>query len=146
LHKILLLCTATALGCARADDRAASESATPTLSLADVAGKWIVQSLAESSDSVIITYEMNATATTEGWTITLPGRDAIPLHVVPGGDSVVIHAGPFESVLRPGVTVTTEGASRLVNGMLEGWTVAHYQGATGADSVLRMRMRGTRGQ
>lgn len=149
MRKVLLLCSvATLLGCYKSEDRAGGQAAaTPTLSLADVAGKWTVQSLAENSDSVIVTYELTATTTTEGWTITLPGRDPIPLHVVPGGDSVVTHAGPFESVLRPGVTVSTESAMRPMAGMpamLEGWTVAHYQGVPGPDSVLRMRMRGTR--
>jgi hypothetical protein len=58
---------------------------------------------------------------------------------------VVTHAGPYESVLRPGVMVTTENVMRLVNGMLEGHTVAHYSGeGVGADSVLRVRTLGRR--
>jgi hypothetical protein len=128
---------------APADRPAETAAAAPTLSLADVAGTWTVQGMAEGSDSVIVTYTLTATATTEGWMITLPGRDAILLHVVPGGDSVVAHAGPYESVLRPGVMVTTEGTMRLVNGMLEGWTVARYA-TSSADSVVRIRTRGTR--
>jgi hypothetical protein len=145
LRKVLLFCSTIAtLGCYKAEDSGAGEAAaTPTISLADVAGKWTVQAMAEGSDSVLVTYELNATATTDGWTTVLPGRDPIPLHVVPAGDSIVAHGGPFESVLRPGVMVSTEASMRLVGGMLEGWTVARYQGA-GADSVLRMRTRGTR--
>lgn len=147
MRRIVSLFTAAVLAaCYGGGERAgegAEAGAAATISLADVAGKWTVQSMAEGSDSVLVTSELNATATTEGWTTVLPGRDPISQHVVVGGDSVVMHAGPFESVLRPGVQVTTEGSFRLVNGMLEGWTVAHYQGA-GADSVLRMRTRGTR--
>lgn len=147
MRPVLLLCCALSLAaCAKSGEQAGGQAAA-TLNLADVAGKWTIQGMAEGSDSVLITYEMNATATTEGWTTVLPGRPApIPLHVIPGGDSVVIHAGPFESVLRPGVQVSTESASRLVNGQLEGWTVAHYQGVAGADSVARLRTRGTRAQ
>ena len=143
MRKVLLLCTTAALlGCYKSEEGAAGEAAA-MLSLADVAGKWMVQSMAEGSDSVLVTSELNATATTEGWTTVLPGRDPIPQRVVVGGDSVVMHAGPYESVLRPGVQVTTESSFRLVNGMLQGWIVAHYQGA-GADSVLRLRTRGTK--
>ena len=147
MRPVLSLCVALSFtACAKGGEQAGGEAAAvATLNLADVAGKWTVQGMAEGSDSILITYEMNATATTEGWTLVLPGRDPVPLHVVAGGDSVVVHAGPFESVLRPGVQVTTESASRLVNGLMEGWTVAHYQGA-GADSVTRLRTRGTRAQ
>lgn len=137
---VLLCCALSLAACARGGEQAA------TLNLADVAGKWTVQAMAEGSDSVLVTYELNATATTEGWTTVLAGRDPIPLHVTVGGDSVVMHGGPFESVLRPGVQVTTESVSRLVNGQLEGWTVARYQGVAGADSVTRLRIRGTRAQ
>ncbi|MBI3081938.1 MAG: hypothetical protein HYY94_03320 [Gemmatimonadetes bacterium] len=141
---MLLFCCALSLtACARGGEQAGGEAA--ALNLADVAGKWTVQGMAEGSDSVLITYEVNATATTEGWTIVLPGRDPMALHVTTGGDSVVTHVGPFESVLRPGTQVTTESVMRLVNGQLEGTVVAHYQTA-GADSVVRLRQRGTRAQ
>jgi len=149
MRSMLLLCCALSFtACAKGGEQAGGEQAAvtaATLNLADVAGKWSIQAMAEGSDSVLVTYELNATATAEGWTLVLPGRDPVSLHVVPGGDSVMIHAGPYESVLRPGVTVSTESASRLVNGQLEGWSVAHYRGeGVGADSVLRIRLRGTR--
>ena len=146
MRRLLLICTAAALaGCYKYDDQARGAGAAATLSLADIAGKWTVQAMAEGSDSVLVTSELNTTATTEGWTQILPGRDPVSLHVEVGGDSVVTHAGPYESVLRPGVMVTTDNVMRLVNGMLEGHTVAHYSGPTvGADSVLRIRTMGTR--
>lgn len=139
---LLLCCTLLLTACARGGEQAGEAA---MLNLADVAGKWTVQGMAEGSDSVLITYELNATATTEGWTITLPGREPMALHVVTGGDSVVTHVGPFESVLRPGTQVTTESMMRLVNGQLEGRVIAHYQTA-GADSVVTLRQRGTRAQ
>ncbi len=119
------------------------EQAPPALDA--YAGQWIVQYMAEGGDSAIVTATLNATATTEGWTVVLADRPPIPLHVVPGGDSVLTHAGPFESVLRPGVMVSTESAMRLVGGGLEGWAVARYQ-TTGADSVVRLVARGQRVQ
>jgi hypothetical protein len=136
--------------CGGAQDQAetASEAAeTPAgLTAADLAGTWTVNGMAENSDSVIVTYTLNATADPSGWTMVLPGRDPIALHVMSiAGDSAVTHAGPYESVLRPGVQVTTEGVLRLQDGALVGRTVAHYT-TTGADSVVVIRMRGTRSQ
>ena len=139
----LLCCTAALVGCYGSREEAGEADEAATMSLADMAGKWAMQTMAEASDSVIVSYGMNATATTEGWTMTLPNREPVSLHIVPGGDSVITHGGPYESVLRPGVTVTTESTTRLVDGMLQGWVVARYQGA-GADSVMRFRVRGTR--
>ncbi len=143
MRPILLFCCALSFtACAKSGEQAGGQA---MLNLADVAGTWTLQATAEGSDSVLVTSQINATATTEGWTLVLPGRDPIPLHVTTGGDSIVTHGGPFESVLRPGVQVSIENVMRLVNGQMEGYTVAHYQGA-GADSVARLRQRGTRAQ
>jgi hypothetical protein len=142
----LLLCFAFSLtACAKGGEQAGGQAgAAPTLNLADLAGTWTVQALAQDQDSVLVTYQLNATGTTEGWSILFTGRpDTIPLHVEVAGDSVVMHGGPYESALRRGVMVSTESGGRLVNGQLEGWAVAHYQGA-GPDSVVRLRLKGTR--
>ena len=117
----------------------------PTVSLADVAGTWTISTTAENSDSVLVSSEIAATADPSGWVQTLPGRPPVPMRVTVDGDSIMTDAGPFESVLRPGVQVTTTGVMRLVNGMLMGTTVARYQGA-GTDSVVRLRSTGTRKQ
>jgi hypothetical protein len=143
---VTLLCVlALAVACAPAEEQPAAEmEAVATVSLADLAGTWTVTSMAESSDSVLVTYELNATATTDGWTSTLPGREPMPVRVVlVDGDSVVAEAGPFESVLRPGVMVTTRTVARLQGDMLTGTLVAHYV-TEGADSVLVGRLHGTR--
>ena len=73
----------------------------------------------------------------------LPGRPPTPMRVTVDGDSIMTAAGPFESVLRPGTQVSTNGVLRLVNGMLNGTLVAHYVTA-GSDSVVRLRTEGTR--
>lgn len=144
----LLSGLALVLACAPAEERPAAETgmeaAPAAVSLADFAGRWTVSTMPDTADSVLITYELNATATPDGWTSTLPGRDPTPVRVVlVDGDSVVAEAGPFESALRPGVMVTTRTVARLQGDMLSGTIVARYEGA-GADSVLNGRIHGMR--
>ncbi len=133
-------------GCAKPDAPPADSAAAmapAALNAADLAGTWTVNSMAEGTDSVLVTYIMTATGTPDGWMITLPGRDPQAVAVTIAGDSATTTMGPFESVLRKGVQVTTNGVLRMMDGKLVGTTVAHYQGA-GADSVLRMRVSGTK--
>jgi hypothetical protein len=148
MRRFALLCaTACVVGCAPAEEQPAQDQATAaaTISLADLAGAWTVTGMAESSDSVLIMYELNATATPDGWTSTLPGREPMPLRVVlVDGDSVVAEAGPFESALRPDVMVTTRTVARLQGDMLTGTIVARYDTDGAADSVLAGRLRGMR--
>jgi hypothetical protein len=142
--RIMLCVTGLAVGCAPAEEQPGAETAAATISLADFAGTWTVSTMPEASDSVLVTYELAATATTDGWTLTFPGRDPIPVTVaLVDGDSVVTDMGPFESALRPGVMVTTRAVSRPQGDMLSGTFVAHYATDT-PDSVLRGRLHGTR--
>jgi hypothetical protein len=149
---------AVLLGCAKSGDQsvkdsaagavtpAASPAATPAkaINLADVAGKWEVITKPESGkDTSVTKYVLTATADTTGWTITFPKRAPVPVHVMVSGDSVIAHAGPYSSVRRAGVQVTTDGVYRLENGKLVGYTTAHYAKG-GADSVLRLHMEGTK--
>jgi len=148
----LLCCAAVATGCSKSEQPPAQDTTavvTPPppapIALADVAGTWTVRSMAEGSDSVLVTTTMVATADTAGWSITFPGRaKPVPSRVVEvAGDSVTTETGPYESVLRKGVRVTTHSVMRLKDGKLIGTTVAHYS-TTGADSVLRLHTEGTR--
>ena len=89
-----------------------------------------------------MTFDMVATADTSGWTINFPNRAPIPALIVAlAGDSVVTEAGPYESVIRKGVQVTTRTTLRLQDGKLAGTTVAHYA-TSGPDSVVSLRMGG----
>ena len=154
MRALSLLCTAVlVIACAKADD-AATDTAAPAaagapaapapLNLADVAGVWDVKGTNMAGDSTLVTYTVNATADTSGWTITFPGRPAIPMRVVGvAGDSVMIEAGPYASAIRRGVQVRTTGAMRLQDGKLVGHNVARYNVKT-ADSVLMIRSEGTR--
>lgn len=147
---VSLCCAAVVAGCSKPDappaqDTTAVAAPAPTpISLADIAGKWVIRTMAENSDSVLVTSEMTATADTSGWVTIVPGRPPLPTRVIEvAGDSITTEFGPFESVLRPGVQVTTRTVMRLRDGRLVGSLVARYV-TTGADSVTRLRLEATR--
>jgi hypothetical protein len=124
-------------GCAKKDQSA-------SVALADVAGTWSMRTMSENSDSTLVTYEMTATGDNAGWIINFPGRDPVPVRVVlVEGDSIVTEAGPFESVLRQGIQVSTRSVFRKSGDKLVGNVVATYASGTG-DPVVRLRSEGTR--
>jgi hypothetical protein len=57
----------------------------------------------------------------------------------------MLAAGPYPSVRRKGVQVTTYSTARLQGGSLTGNTTAHYK-VKSADSVLTLTTSGTRAQ
>ncbi len=129
--------------CARPEPAPPAEE--PASPAAAFAGTWQVRGYNEAGDS-IVAYQVTATADTAGWVTVLPGREPVPTRVVlMDGDSVVTEAGPFESVLRPGVQVSTRSVMRLQGDALVGTTTARYSTA-GADSVATIRLQGTRQQ
>jgi hypothetical protein len=151
-HLAVALSAVVLVACSKKDEAAtpAADSTRPSLPAASpmtpeaVAGNWRVQVMGESGDSVLLAYDMTASADTAGWTITLPGREPMKLTIVSmGGDSAVAENGPYESVLRPGVQVRTTTTLRLRGDRLVGRTVARYSSA-GADSVVNLRSRGQR--
>lgn len=145
---VLLACSKPADKPAESESAAAPEAAAAPagISLADVAGTWKVHGVAEGDPSKSVDYDMVIGAEGSGWTINFPNRDPIPVRVVStDGDSIVVEAGPFESVLRKGVQVNTTSTNRLVGGKLVGTTVARYANA-GADSVLRINTEATRAE
>lgn len=141
MRRLVLCCAAVVLAaCGQAEQQPPRAA---MLSLADVAGRWSMKTMAQGSDSVLVSYEVVATADTMGWTLHFANRPPIPMHVVPGGDSIVTHSGPYESVLRAGTQVTVESVFRLQDGKLMGTSVARYT-PPGMDSVVRLRTEGTR--
>ena len=145
----ILCCAAVLVGCSKAENKPSEEAAAALprpIALADVAGTWNMKAMNEARDTTLVTYTLTATADTSGWTIKFANRPAaIPAHVTAHGASLVIDAGPYESVLRRGVQVTTHGTYRLENGNLVGTTIAHYT-TSGPDSVRRIVTEGTRQQ
>jgi hypothetical protein len=143
---------AVLVGCAKPEQQPARDTtaaAAPTppagIALADVAGKWAMTTTTEKGDSTLVKYELVATGDTTGWTFNFPKRKPVPAHVAVGGDSIVLEAGPYESVLRKGVQVTTHSVARLQDGKLVGTTVARYA-THGPDSLRNLRLEGTRAQ
>jgi hypothetical protein len=127
-----------------ADASAAAPAAPAALSLTDLAGKWAMRATTGSGDTTIVSFVMVASADRSAWTFTFPKRKPIPVRVVAlEGDSIVTEAGPYESVLRKGVQVTTHNTLRLQDGKLVGTTVAHYT-TSRPDSVVQLRVEGTR--
>jgi hypothetical protein len=149
-------CAAVVGGCGKSENRADTTAiaappppaetpaaAPATLSYGDLAGKWNMRTTNEAGDSTLVRYVLTAKNDSSGWTITFPNRAPITVHPAVSGDSLILDAGPYPSVLRKGVQVTTHGVSRLQDGKLVGTTVAHYQ-TKGADSVRRLVIEGTR--
>jgi hypothetical protein len=129
-------------GCGKTEKPAAQPAPPPPapapINMSDVAGMWTVKTMAMGNDSLLLTYTMKATAADTGWMITFPNRKPMALHVTVSGDSIMTDVGPYASVLRKGVTVSTNGVFRLKDGKLTGLTVAHY--SAGPDSVRTLRM------
>lgn len=143
---VVLGCVAMAMACTKKEEAPAADTMAvapaPMMNLADVAGTWSMKVMPQGSDSVVTTGEITATGTTDGWTMTLPNRPPMPMMVSVSGDSVMMDAGPYESVLRKGVQVSTHTVAQMHNGMLMGTTTAHY--ASGTDTVVMLRMEATK--
>ena len=136
MRRSLLLCVVLLFGCAKSEPPASQtggEMATTTISLADVAGAWTGTVMAAGSDSVLALIELTATGEPTGWSMTVtnasdPTKQAVvpATSVVAAGDSVVVEAGPFQSVLRAGQEVSTHTVYRLQGGNLVGEMTATY--------------------
>ncbi|MBC7771254.1 MAG: hypothetical protein H7210_02045 [Pyrinomonadaceae bacterium] len=148
------LCAAVLAGCAKKDNAAVDTTGDTTavttaptpapVNLADVAGKWNVRAVpASGTDTTPTNSVLTATSTTSGWTITFPGRQPVPMRITVDADSIMSDAGPYPSVRRKGVQVTTNGVMRLEGGNLVGRTTAHFRVKT-PDSVLVLTTTGTR--
>ncbi len=142
MRRSMLLCAVLAIGCAT-QDKAPADSGnamkmapppTPTnITLADVAGIWEGTATAMGSDSVLVNQTLTATADTTGWSMKVanaktPTKTSLIglMKVTAAGDSITAETAAFESVLRPGVKVTTHTVFRLQGGKLVGMIHATY--------------------
>lgn len=143
----LLLSLLTVAACGRGDEDVTADSpaaaAAPALTFADFAGRWNIQLLGDMSDTVLATYELNATADGSSWTLTPAGREPMTVRAAVEGDSLMIDVGPYKTTAPTNVDVTTTAVSRVEGGMLVGTFVSQYAIA-GGDSVVRGRLRGSR--
>ncbi|MGH7566156.1 MAG: hypothetical protein ACREK2_04925 [Gemmatimonadota bacterium] len=116
-------------------------AAAPTISLADIAGTWDMRSVPETGDTTATISQLVVTA--DEMTLMLADRDPLVGAVTTSGDSIMADFGPYESVRRAGLMVTTHTVYRLEGDRLAGTVVAHYV-TSDADSVLVLRSEGTR--
>lgn len=121
---------------------AAGTMAPTPITLADLAGTWKFRSVPQSGTDTTAT-EFTLTSAGDKWTQSYSTGLKVPTHVSVSGDSVITDAGPFASVRRKGLQVTTHGVFRKEGDRLVGTTTAHYR-TKGADSVLVLRTEGTR--
>ena len=153
-HSALLWCSIVLVGCSKADtaadSAAAVDTATPVaaepapMSLDQVAGKWNVRILsAETGDSTLTSYVLDAKADTAGWTFQFPTGAPLPMRIVSmGGDSLVTEAGPFDSRLQKGLKVNSRVTWRLRDGKLSGAVVSDYN--TNPPTTRNLIAEGTR--
>lgn len=156
--RVAVCCSAAILaGCAKKDEAPVDTSSAMTpsttstvatapaaINLADVAGKWDMTSVPTTgTDTSATHYVLTATSNDSGWTIMFPHGKPIADRVRTDADSIIGEAGPFSSVRRKAVQVTTNSVLRLSGGKLVGTTVAHYK-VKSADSVLTLTTTGTR--
>lgn len=124
------------------EDTLAMEPAEETISLADVAGTWNLSVTTDQGDTVP-PLDLVATSDPSGWTMVSPGRDPIPVTVQAAGDSIIADAGPYSSLIREGVQVSTHTVYRLDGDRLVGKSIARYQ-TSESDSIVNLQIEGTR--
>lgn len=125
---------------------AAPAPAPPRLRLADLAGTWTMTAINVANDSVLVTYEMTATADTGGWSVMYPNHaKPIPLRVHADADSVVMDAGPYASTASKGSMVIIHSVLRLRDEKLSGTMTARYTIGT-TTPVVHIRLEGHRSQ
>lgn len=149
---MLVLSTAVMMGCAKKEETPPETVAEPPapvapapIDMAAVAGTWDMQTMSATSDSVLTTFTLEASADTAGWLMAFPKRLPMKLNITVSGDSIMSVSPQYESVLRKGAKVQTNTVFHLVDGKLVGHTTAHYTGV-GADSVVQLRSTGTKAQ
>jgi hypothetical protein len=156
-HAALLCCAVLLVSCKKAetaaDTAAVIDTTVPTaameptpapMSLDQVAGKWNVRiTSAETGDSTLTSYVLDAKADTAGWTFQFPTGAPIAMHVTSmAGDSLVTEAGPFDSRLQKGVKVHSIVTWRVRDGKLVGTVVSHYD--TKPPTTRNLMAEGTR--
>jgi hypothetical protein len=138
MRRLLLL---PAVLAAAAVPAAAQRPTAMGMKLSDLAGTWDARTMIGPKDSVVATYALTASADGKTWTLKFPNRDPLATRILTsGGDSLVTETGPYSSVLRPGVMVTTRTTVHFKGNTMTGTFMATY--ANG--DILRGKVAGTR--
>ena len=146
MRRTLITALALMTACGRADEPAPATAEPRDVTIADFVGTWEGTVMTQDSDAAVAHIELLASPREDGWSFTVvsvanPARSTTsPSRVISyGGDSVIVEAGPFASVLREGETVSTHSVYRLRGDRLEGTIHASY--SSGMDVVLRAEAR-----
>jgi len=118
----------------------AEAAAAPAVSLADFAGTWNTTTTLPGFDPVQSQLIANADGT---GSLILTGRDPIPTTLSIMGDSLISVSAEYESILRPGVMVTTRTAAVRNGDTLNGVLTATYRTASG-EEVVQGTLQSTR--
>jgi hypothetical protein len=117
----------------------------PTLSLASIAAIWKVTVKPEGKDTVVTTYVLNTTDTTD-WQFQFPKGKPIALKITGmRGDTLVTETDWFDSAVRPGLKAKSNGLVWMADGKLVGKNTTHYK-TTGPDTVRVFDTEGVRQQ
>jgi hypothetical protein len=150
MQRNIIVASALLLAACAAGDRPQEEELEPVttaaaaISPADVAGIWDVEVTNVAGDSVLTTYTLHATDSWNGWMMRFHDGQSVDLRIMEtGGDSLIVEAGPYPSVLRPGVQVSTRTVMRVDGQQMHGSGKATYQLEGGA-SELPLRYTGSR--
>jgi hypothetical protein len=139
---IAATCLTLLAGCAADDGQpagapgaeAAEQPGMAGMTMADFAGTWQNTARLEGVDEPVPS-TMSGSASGDDWTMSLEGRDPIPMQVSIVGDSLIGQSAEYESILRPGVMVNVRTASVLHGDMLMGNMVATYRTPDGEQRV-----------
>jgi len=150
LLSAMLACCAVLVSCSDETSPRRDQGDTTTIgaqggpTLERFAGTWQV-SVWDAGGNPIPGHTITATANTAGWSQSFPERSDIAVRVLDAsGDLVVFEAGPYESVLRPGVRVTALYVTRIEGDRSRGHLIAWYDAPDEAIPVLRGRTEGVR--
>jgi len=122
---------------------AAAKPAAAGIKTADVAGTWTFENNVKNAagQDTVVSSEVTVSADAKTWVTHLAGRDPVPTRVVAmAGDSVVTESGPFQSVARPGQTVTTHETFHFKGDVSWGSIEARYSNG----DVVKGSFKGTR--
>ena len=116
LSSVALLVTVTVAATAqKAESKQAAASKMAALKWSDLRGDWASRSMTGTSDSVIATSIITYGAHKK-ITVKYPNRPPVAAHLIDmAGDSVIIQTDKYESVTRPGHTVSVRITTHVAN-------------------------------
>ena len=107
----------------------------PPPTYADFAGSWDAMTTLDGTPDPVPS-RLASTPQGGGWTMTLEGREPVPMRVSMIGDSLVLISDPYESILRDNVQVQVRTAAVLTDDGMGGKLIATYNSPDGQEVVM----------